>query len=321
MKLAEQIIAQLSKVCGIDVSISESVDCASDGQDVWQSSDDGKTYFSVAVSGKYIVFYIDGCGEDKRAIAALAREYALTTFVKKSGETSVREFLDGTGDVPFGVHVGKADYYVFALHCSTRQKTLRDYLSAIAGGDDFVVDMTGGVTAFCKIVDGSCDYRSAGEFAEVLRENLAEEIEECVKIGVGGVAHGMSELPQYYGYAKSALMNGAEYDPNNDIYSYKEYALIKALSELSPVTMDKYVKTVLDKNYRAVLTDDELMSAADAFLKQSLNISEASRSMYVHRNTLIYRLDKIEKMTGLNIRNFNDAMTFRAACLIYKILK
>lgn len=321
MKLTEQIVAQLRKICGIEVSLAEGDDVGLDGQDVWQSSQDGKTYFAVTVSGKRIVFCFDGLGDDKRAIAALAREYAVTAYVKKSGDVSVREFLDGMGDVPFGVHVGKSDYYVFALHCSTRQKTLKEYLSAMASADDFVVDMTGGVTAFCKIVDSSCDYRSAGEFAVVLRENIAEEIEECVKIGVGGVAHGMSELPQYYGYAKAALMSGAEYDPNNDIYSYKEYALIKALSELSPVTMDKYVKTVLDKNYRAVLTDEELMSAADAFLKQSLNISEASRSMYVHRNTLIYRLDKIEKITGLNIRNFNDAMTFRAAYLIYKILK
>ena len=69
-----------------------------------------------------------------------------------------------------------------------------------------------------------------------------------------------------------------------------------------------------------MLSDEELMAAADAFIKHSLNISEASRSMYVHRNTIIYRLDKIEKLTGLNIRSFNDAMTFRVACLVYKML-
>ena len=62
------------------------------------------------------------------------------------------------------------------------------------------------------------------------------------------------------------------------------------------------------------------MTAADAFIKHSLNISEASRSMYVHRNTLIYRLDKIERVTGLNIRNFNDAMTFRIAYMISKLI-
>ncbi len=77
---------------------------------------------------------------------------------------------------------------------------------------------------------------------------------------------------------------------------------------------------MLDKNYREVLADEELMTAADAFIKHSLNISEASRSMYVHRNTLIYRLDKIERVTGLNIRNFNDAMTFRIAYMISKLI-
>ena len=171
-----------------------------------------------------------------------------------------------------------------------------------------------------KCDDNDCDYQSAGEFASVLKENLTEEIKGNVKIGVGGVAHGASELPQYYAYAKSALINGAEYDPKSDIYSYKEYALIKALSELPEATKEKYVKTVLDRNYRDVTADEELMAAADAFLQYSLNISEASRNMYVHRNTLIYRLDKLEKLTGLNIRNFADAVTFRTACLIHKML-
>ncbi len=95
---------------------------------------------------------------------------------------------------------------------------------------------------------------------------------------------------------------------------------MRILSELPQSETEKYIKTVLDKNYREVLADEELMTAADAFIKHSLNISEASRSMYVHRNTLIYRLDKIERITGLNIRNFNDAMTFRIAYMISKLI-
>ena len=60
---------------------------------------------------------------------------------------------------------------------------------------------------------------------------------------------------------------------------------------------------------------------AEAFLQSSLNVSETSRNLYMHRNTLLYRLDKIEKATGLNIRLFSDAVSFRVLTVLYKLLK
>lgn len=283
-----------------------------------KSRDDAeRTYFSVAAGGDTVEFSIDGTGEGARITAALAREY-LTGAIGRSADP-VRAFLCG-GELPPGVRVGKADYYVFAVYGAARHRQTLEYIAAMSSVKDMYADMGDGVTAFCKLVDSDCDYQSAGELAAVLRENMTEEIDADIKIGVGGVAHGVSELPQYYSYARSALVSGAEFDPKNSVYSHKEYALVRILSELPQSETEKYIKTVLDKNYREVLADEELMTAADAFIKHSLNISEASRSMYVHRNTLIYRLDKIERVTGLNIRNFNDAMTFRIAYMISKIL-
>ncbi|MCM1368428.1 MAG: helix-turn-helix domain-containing protein [Roseburia sp.] len=320
MDQIEQTIEKLKKTCGLDVvRVDIPKDIGADG--VISDSERARTVFTVSLCGKRYAFAVNGCDDASRVTAAVAREYISSVCSRSaSPDDALRMFLDGSGDIPVGVHVGKSDYFVFALFCEKSGTGVFDYLSVVASADDFVADMTSGVTAFCKKVDNNSDYRSAGEFALVLRENLAEEIKDVVKIGVGGVAHGVSELPLYFSYARSALVNGAEFDAQNDIYSHKEYALVKALSELSAVTMEKYVKTALDKNYRAVLDDAELMTAADAFIKHSLNISEASRSMYVHRNTLIYRLDKIEKMTGLDIRNFNDAMAFRVAFLISKML-
>ncbi len=320
MKQSDIIIEQLNRISGLKVRRTTAPsDMPRDG--VWQSETLCSTVFTVPCGNKVYAFEIDGYGVAERVTASLARELALGMVSKTAVfDEPVRAFLDGVGDIPQGVHLGKADYYVFAMYSKDLAKNVREYLNAMAYSCDFVADMGDGVTAFCKRLDNDCDYQSAGEFASVLKENLTEEIKGNVKIGVGGVAHGASELPQYYAYAKSALINGAEYDPKSDIYSYKEYALIKALSELPEATKEKYVKTVLDRNYRDVTADEELMAAADAFLQYSLNISEASRNMYVHRNTLIYRLDKLEKLTGLNIRNFADAVTFRTACLIHKML-
>lgn len=311
----ESLKEKIKRLCGLDVAIVDvPTDMPADG--VLQSEGSGTTVFSVRHEGKHIALEISGSGENVRALALLIREYVSGL----SPENPVKAFLDGTGGIPQGVHVGKSDYYVFAVYAKAKPSAVFEYLSTMSCTHDFVADMSENIIAFCKAVDNDVDYRSAGEFAAVLKENLSEEIKDGVKIGVGGVAHGVSELPTYYANARAALVGGAEFDPTNDIYSFKEYALIKTLSALSNVDKERYVKTVLDRSYREVLSDVELMTAADAFIKHSLNVSEASRNMYVHRNTLIYRLDKIEKMTGLNIRNFNDAMTFRVACLVYKMM-
>ena len=109
--------------------------------------------------------------------------------------------------------------------------------------------------------------------------------------------------------------------PGEKIYSYKEYVMIKMLSEIPEESLSSYVGTVLDRDGRQILDDPELMETAEQFLKNSLNISETSRSMYMHRNTLIYRLDKIENATGLNLRHFNDAVVFHLLTILKKLAK
>lgn len=316
MNLTEKITEQLKRVCGLDARSAVMPIGINNG--IFQDVENDRTIFEVSISGKKQAFEICGCGEDKLITALLAREYVCNYVSKVQSAEPVRDYLNGDTDNLPSVNIGKCDYYVVAVSSDKVDRKVLDYLVTMADGDDFTADMTGGITAFCKRSDS--DYRSAGELAAVLIENLSEEIKGNIKIGVGGTAHGVSELPQYYGYAKSALVRGAEFDPDGNVYSYKEYALIKSLAELSVAEKEKYVKTTLDRNYRDVVSDSELMTAADAFIRHSLNISEASRSLYVHRNTLIYRLDKIEKLTGLNIRSFNDAMAFRVACIIYKML-
>ena len=63
-----------------------------------------------------------------------------------------------------------------------------------------------------------------------------------------------------------------------------------------------------------------MLNTAEAFLQNNLNVSETSRLLYMHRNTLLYRLDKIEKATGLNVRQFADAVSFRVLTVMYKLL-
>ncbi len=83
----------------------------------------------------------------------------------------------------------------------------------------------------------------------------------------------------------------------------------------------EYLAELSDERSREVFEDEEMLNTAESFLQSSLNVSETSRNLYMHRNTLLYRLDKIEKITGLNIRSFSDAVSFRVLTILYRLLK
>ena len=78
---------------------------------------------------------------------------------------------------------------------------------------------------------------------------------------------------------------------------------------------------MLDKEAKELLRDEEMVNTAEEFLENSLNVSETSRNLFMHRNTLMYRLDKIERVMGLNLRKFSDAVTFRIITILFKLVK
>ena len=93
------------------------------------------------------------------------------------------------------------------------------------------------------------------------------------------------------------------------------------LEEVPKSRLDEFLSDITEEQIREVFDDEEMLLTAEKFLSTSLNVSETSRALYMHRNTLLYRLDKIEKATGLNIRLFPDAVTFRILIIIYKLSK
>ena len=91
------------------------------------------------------------------------------------------------------------------------------------------------------------------------------------------------------------------------------------LEDLPKFTRGEYLETLMDSGAREIFDDEEMVNTAEEFLENSLNVSETSRKLYLHRNTLTYRLDKIERATGLNIRKFSDAVTFRLITVLSKL--
>lgn len=175
---------------------------------------------------------------------------------------------------------------------------------------------------FVKFITGENEneFRSPLEYAGIFTSSVFDETGIKVQVGVGGTVKSLSESNQSYTQAENALKLGKQFSSGLAVHSYKEYMLYRMLEELPPSKLAQYFNMLADGEARTVFTDPDLLNTAEEFLENNLNVSETARKLYMHRNTLTYRLDKIERATGLNIRNFSDAVTFRLTNLLFKML-
>lgn len=213
--------------------------------------------------------------------------------------------------------------FVLAIACANKKiADVINFLEQLAGdGEDIVLLIEDEIIAYIKYIENENDFQSALDFAEMINSNIEQELSIKVKIGVGSYAKNAYELSNAYLQGNNAVKTGILSNNKGRIFSYKEFVLMRMVEEIPDNILKKYLDILLDKNAKDILNDNEMVSTAEEFLANSLNISETSRHLYMHRNTLMYRLDKIEKAMGLNIRRFSDAVTFRLIMILYKYLK
>ena len=203
-----------------------------------------------------------------------------------------------------------------------RIKECENFLTNCVETFDFFVKISQEQIAFVKFIeDEMSEGQSSTEYAEFIRQSIYEEMGVKVKIAVGGVVKAIPELSLSFSQAETTFRMNNVLGSKGDIHSFKEYVLIKMLEELPKHKLSENLQTLMDAGAREIFSDEEMILTAEEFLENSLNTSETSRKLYLHRNTLIYRLDKIEKATGLNIRKFSDAITFRLITILSRLVK
>ena len=138
---------------------------------------------------------------------------------------------------------------------------------------------------------------------------------------IGGTMEGVADLATSFSQAISAQRISGAVNYRSGVHSYKEFLIVKMLEDLPKHKLSEYLETLLEPSAREIFNDKEMVNTAEEFLESSLNVSETARKLYLHRNTLNYRLDKIEKATGLNIRKISDAITFRMILIILKLVR
>lgn len=308
--------------------IAKTSECVFVEQDILQQN--GKTFFSFKFKG--VVYYacIDGDGEGQRSCAFLITQLANQT---KNQDVTKEEFIQtlilGEADSSFiKKNVKRFNFYDKSLFvmiiCPQKGviEQLVDFVSSYQEIGDFYQLTEDNRIVFAKMCDQAVsDYFSSAQYAEYLARSIFEETGEIVKIGVGGIVSGLDKVNISYNQALSTVDMMDVLQSNGNVHTYKEYLLIGILSELPKNKLNQYLNLLQDVGGRETFEDKEIMETAEAFLDNNLNASETSRKMYLHRNTLSYRLDKIEKTTGLNIRKFSDAVAFRIVTILLKLTR
>lgn len=155
--------------------------------------------------------------------------------------------------------------------------------------------------------------------AQNIVDTLTAEEMISVSVGVSTVVETIQDLTQAYREARVALEVGKVFDTEKSIISYNNLGIGRLIYQLPTTLCELFLNEVFKKESINVL-DSETIGTIQKFFENNLNVSETSRKLFVHRNTLVYRLDKIKKLTGLDLREFDDAIIFKVAMMVNKYL-
>ena len=157
--------------------------------------------------------------------------------------------------------------------------------------------------------------KTAAQIEETLRVNG----ESTVVVGIGTVATHLRDLAKSYKEAQMAIEVGKVFDTEKYIISYENLGIGRLIYQLPTTLCEMFLQEVFKKNPIDAL-DKETLFTINKFFENNLILSETARKLFVHRNTLVYRLEKIKKLTGLDLREFDDAITFKVALMVKKYL-
>ena len=184
---------------------------------------------------------------------------------------------------------------------------------------DFVISISDSDVVVIKEMPPSGDLKYLQKLAEMIERKLDGELSISAVIGVGTPARQLRELADRYKEALISIDVGRVFEADKSIISYESLGIGRLIYQLPTTLCEIFLSEVFKKNPIEAL-DQETLFTIDKFFENSLNVSETSRKLFVHRNTLVYRLEKIKKITGLDLREFDHAIIFKVALMVKKYL-
>ena len=162
-------------------------------------------------------------------------------------------------------------------------------------------------------------YKDLTKTAQVIVDMLNSEALAKVRVGFGSIVGEIKEVSRSYKEAKMAMDVGKIFYPEDAVVAYNKLGIGRLIYQLPLPLCKMFIKEIFEGKSPEEF-DEETLMTINKFFENSLNVSETSRQLYILRNTLVYRLDKLQKSTGLDLRVFEDAITFKIALMVVKYM-
>lgn len=198
------------------------------------------------------------------------------------------------------------------------QETLKGLYAT--GTKDFVTAIDEKHIILVKSLQSTDDYPQVEQIAKELVTTLNMEAMVSVRAAYGTIVEELKDVSRSYKEADMALEVGRVFYVEKKILAYNELGIGRLIHQLPASLCEMFLNEVFEDG-KADIFEEEELTTVYTFFDNNLNISETARRLYVHRNTLVYRLEKIQKKTGLDVRVFDDALTFKIAMMVADHMK
>ena len=295
----------------------------------------GRTFKAIVGNSNYYEYAVFSGGEDE-----IARSMCLMAYVALNDAKVFYEERHDRGTFVKNIltdNILPGDIYVRAkeLHFSIDAPRAVFLVRQLGHGDvaavevlqgifsdrlqDFVLSINESDIAVVKQINPSTTSDDLRRMAQSMEDLLKTELFIKTVIGIGTVSSHLRELADSYKEAQTAIDVGKVFDTEKTIIHYENLGIGRLIYQL-PTTLCEIFLTEVFKKNSLESPDQETLMTIHKFLENNLNVSETSRKLFVHRNTLVYRLEKIKKLTGLDLRQFDHAIIFKVALMVRKYL-
>ena len=198
-------------------------------------------------------------------------------------------------------------------------KIVKNFLKENLPQEDFLIELENEKFVILKTIKEQEKEQKILEYLKELNKTLKEKIKIEINIAVGNFVENLKKIENSFKEATLALEIKQIFQNSDDIIFYNNIGIERIIYKLPISICEIFLAEVLKKKKIKNL-NEEILFTINSFFDNNLNISETSRKLFIHRNTLVYRLEKIKNLTGLDLRNFEDAIKFKLALLIQKYL-
>ena len=198
------------------------------------------------------------------------------------------------------------------------QDALKEFFSSES--NDFVTAVDEKNIIVVKELQAEDGYEEVQKIAASMLEMLSSEVRLSTRVAYGTIVNEIKEVSRSYKEAKMALEVGKIFFVDRKIVAYNALGIGRLIYQL-PIPLCKMFIKEIFVDVSPDDFDEETLETISKFFENNLNVSETSRQLFIHRNTLVYRLDKLDRATGLDLRVFDDAITFQIALMVVKYMK